>query len=231
MKKRIAAIIILSLLAVNLICGTVMADPVPEGSVNAALQNEDYSDAGVVLDFYRVAVYGPDGYQWESGFSSLKGKYQLNSVDKMDAETLEALAQDAAKIVLSDSKPVSPVVSGVPLPVNVDPENRIEPLLLGFYLIIPHGEIPDYVKEIRNKIYTIAVSKTETFYFSPVLVSTDYRNPDGTVLIKAAKDIDPSIDTGDRTNPLPFIIAAAAAFVVIIVIVVIFAVRGKKKQK
>lgn len=238
MKNKIAAIIILSLLAVSMLCGTALAEPDSGGSADVDLQNEDYSDANVVLDFYRIAIYDEDGYHYESDFAALESKYPLKSVEEMDAATIEALAQDAARIALLGGQPLMPAVQGAPLLTNDDPDRLVDNLLLGFYLVIPRGQTGgDYIKQIGNQIYTIAKSEKEEYRFLPSLVSLDYDNPNATVVIKASKGEEPPVNppgppakTGDTTNMLPYYIAMGAAVVVIIVIIIIAVKRRKKEQ-
>lgn len=235
MKKKIAAIIILSIMAVSLFCGTALAEPDSSGSANVGLQSEDYSDANVVLDFYRIAIYDADGYHFESDFASLGSKYQLDSVEAMDAATLEALAQDAARIALLGGRPLTPAVAGAPLSTNDDPERLIDNMLLGFYLVIARGETGgDYIKQIGGQIYTIAKSEKEEYRFLPSLVSLDYDNPNATVQIKASKGEEPPgppAKTGDTTNILPYYIAMGAAVLVIIIVVIIIISRRNKKDR
>ena len=178
---------------------------------------EDLAEAGVVVDLYQIAravkTSGNDTYHYE-----LMPGYDLKipgaegdqaERDQQFAGSWEALAQQAAGIVLDENSPGIPVTgSGVPA------GSRIEGLDAGLYLIVARGseltEVSDYKMEIRQedvtgeesvKIATIASSGQHSYAFLPQLVSLPAKPADADGVINTANPGDWLFDMAVNLKP------------------------------
>ena len=170
---------------------------------------EDLASADVVIDLYQIAkavkVRGQDTYQYK-----LVPGYDLDIPSDIGAAGWEALAQQAAGIVLAEGLSAKPAQgSGAPA------GTRVSGLEAGLYLLVARGssltDLADYKIELTQKdaitqeetktIATIANSRDHTYAFLPQLVSLPSKPADADGTINTANPGDWIFDMSVNLKP------------------------------
>lgn len=182
MKKRIVTILSIFILMTVCVLSASAETLTPEA---IASLKEEYAEAHVVLDVYCLGIYNGSGYELTPAYQGL----DLSDTDFTDSDSIDALAQKAANMTFTDGSQAVPAIEAAQLDVKIDN------LLLGLYLITPHGSDlsrSQYVKRIKTqdgaeKLVTIAQTNTFEYRFSPVLLIMNYNNVDAETEIKAER--------------------------------------------
>ena len=155
---------------------------------------EELAKTNVALDFYKIAsaekkdggffVFG----DWDSAFSDVQKMWEDMVAATEDgnyptAEEISSVTQALAKVVL-DEKAAQKYDTGE-TQVILGQTVSVEP---GFYMVVPHGADlteEEYVIDSNGIFTTIAKGETETWHFSPMLVTVPVRGESeaGTVSI------------------------------------------------
>lgn len=223
-KGRIAAVLALAVLLGA--APAIKTDAYPEGPYKITLNapgDEAYADlvnADVIVDVYKVASAvpqdGTDAYtlSFEDAFKSTEQDY-IDKIQKpsepggtgVDSASVDAFAQTLEGIALDPTKPVSHGSATVSTAGGTfSAEVTIDKGEAGMYLLIPHGNMADYiyVSEDPQSTYkaTIANGTAKQYIFAPILVTVPNRGLTtdfGTGTIDASEFTYP-IEVGNTAN-------------------------------
>lgn len=164
---------------------------------------EDLTDAGVVIDLYKVAdakavpEYDTYAFQFTGAYAGLDSVRAVEDLTKAVNEDYRAIAQEAAALTLaSEGVSIAKTVDGQPVGRPITETADGGRLTSGLYLLIARGsdltEKEDYLTYISGeeegetaaKLATVAYSDRYTYTFEPQLIALPGRmllNEDGTV--------------------------------------------------
>ena len=222
-KGRIAAVLALAVLLGA--APAIKTDAYPEGPYTVTLNapsDEAYADlvnADVIVDVYKVASAvpqeGTDAYtlSFEDAFKSTE-QYYIDNIQKpsepggagVESTSVDTFAQTLEGIALDPNKPVSHGNATVSTAGDkFSAEVNIGKGEAGMYLLIPHGNMADYiyVSEDAQSTYkaTIANGTAKQYIFAPILVTVPNRGLTdlGTGVIDAS-EFEYSIEAGNTAN-------------------------------